>query len=181
MTAKKFKAIPMKMFGKDHWSLLSYIETCCVDNAHEGVGNFDYDRLRTNTDKHPWAIGKRESMSFGIMGQTYWKDEYSTRLKGYSQDRENPVLQPLGHDDVDCLDDLDAARLVEILTLTNCKIRITQKGMKFAAAIREHKTQGGNWAGFDYTDWFAKKDLEKMDKNPDSLVDEIASTISFSS
>lgn len=36
------------LFGKDHWSLLAYVETCCVD-GQDGIGTLDRRRLRVGT------------------------------------------------------------------------------------------------------------------------------------
>jgi hypothetical protein len=116
-------------FGKDHWSLLAYIETRCVDHK----GEIDRERMRCNPITHPHMLGFRQSVS-----KLEWKDEYGSRLK----DRKLST-----HDDWDCLDDLDAAGLVEIQSLATCLVKITEKGNQIASEIRMHKTKGGNLPG----------------------------------
>ena len=92
--------IPVELFGKDHWSLLGYIETCCVDKK----GEMDHDRLRVNPDHNPdlgCTRNRFEAME--------WKDEYSTRLKTFpwkSQDEKKQAKHRVsGHDDWDCIED----------------------------------------------------------------------------
>jgi len=47
--------VPMNEWSKDHFSLLAYVETCCVD----GQGILDHDRMRTNIPRHPGMAGPR--------------------------------------------------------------------------------------------------------------------------
>lgn len=123
---------PISNWGKDHWSLLAYVETLCVD-GNKGVGTIDRRRMRCNEDVHLLLNYNL------IMGGGEWKPEYSTRTKKGTID---------GHDDWDCLKDLEEAGYIEILTLVNGFVVMTDKGQKVAAAIREHKSSGGNWGEF---------------------------------
>ena len=139
-------ATPVAKFGKDHWSLLAYVECCCVDGKN-GIGVLDRRRVRGNEKTHPLLAAN---------ATVTWKDEYSTRLAGFFDfaDRSDPNkaqdagLQILGHDDWDCLDDLEAAGFVEILTLANSAVKMTEEGCKVAGLLRTHKANGGQFAGF---------------------------------
>lgn len=62
------------LFGKDHWSLLAYVETCCVD-GQDGIGTLDRRRLRCNENNHP--------LLKGAYSPTGWQPSYSTRLAGF--------------------------------------------------------------------------------------------------
>ena len=95
-TKKAIPTVPMEQFGKDHWSLLGYIETCCVD----GGGEIVHDRMRTNPDCNP-DLGYRRTM----FSTLEWKDEYSTRLKSFpwksKREKEKGKNQGSGHEDGD--------------------------------------------------------------------------------
>jgi hypothetical protein len=139
-------ATHVQYFGKDHWSMLAYVESCCVDGA-KGIGQLDRRRVRCNGNTHP-LLNANATVA--------WKDEYSTRLAGFFdfEHRADPAqasaagLQILGHDDWDCLDDLEAAGFVEILTLANAAVRMTDEGNRVAGLLRTHKANGGQFAQF---------------------------------
>lgn len=139
---------PIEHFGKDHWSLLAYAESTCV-NGTEGFGNLSSNRMRCNKEKHPL-----------LSSGNNWKTEYSTRLKGFFEfpdrsDAEKAIQAGVmieGHDDWDCLNDLDEAGLIEIKSLVNGSITMTKKGMELTNKIREHKCEGGSFSNFNPTD-----------------------------
>lgn len=117
-------AIPPELWGKDHWSLLGYVAT-------RFDGDLKHQNLRCNIAKHPLLVGHP--------GQR-WQDSYSTRLKNG---------QALGHDDWDCLDDLEAAGLVNIISLVNGIVFLTAKGNTVVFALRKHKESGGVFHTFE--------------------------------
>lgn len=134
-------------FGKDHWSLLAYIETCCVDGK-QGIGKVSAKRMRCNEHTHPLlGVSSMESS---------WKQGYSTRLRGFFQfsGHEDPSkaiaggVQLQDHDDWDCLDDLVSARYVDILNPVKGELRMTVTGQIMAAQLREHKARGGKFSDF---------------------------------
>jgi hypothetical protein len=143
------KPTPIVRWGKDHWSLLAYVECVCVDGS-DTIGAIDKRRVRCNPATHPL-----HNAVFGVP----WKPEYGTRLRGFFDfpNRADAVasemagLQLLAHDDWDCLDDLEAAGLVEIISTTNGFVRMTKTGIAESAALREHKISGGNFANFPGT------------------------------
>ena len=133
----------MEKFGKDHWSLLGYIETCCV----EGDGEIVHDRMRTNPDCNP-DLGYRRTM----FSKLEWKDEYSTRLKSFpwksKSEKEKAKHRVSGHDDWDCLEDLEKAGLARLLSYVNGFVQMTDAGLAMAAKIRVHKAKGGSFSNF---------------------------------
>lgn len=139
--------VPVALFGKDHWSLLAYIETVCVDGKGS-VGALTKSRLRCNEHTHPLLAVNADV--------TAWKAEYSTRLAGFFEfsDRADAAkaveagLQVLGHDDWDCLDDLAAAGYLEILSMVNGFVRMRPLGQVTAALLRDFKAKGGQFAHF---------------------------------
>ena len=118
----------LNQFGKDHWSTLAYVETCCVDNE----GRLDIRRLRINETKRPIR-----SNGFG------WDPKYATRIK------DGSIPDP-SHDDWDCLEDLEGIGLLELIgTMINPVFRLTQKGLKVASKLRAHKANGEQFATFE--------------------------------
>ena len=146
-------------FGKDHWSLLAYIETLVVDGIETGgavgrarsrrgpagLGVIDRDRVRCNPARHPLLLGPRQTSDFR------WKPEWGTRLRGYfdAPEDQRATLRLPDHDDWDCLEDLDAAGLVEFVTLTSGGVLLTEDGLRMAARLRAHKANGGHFATFN--------------------------------
>jgi hypothetical protein len=148
-------AIPMDRFGKDHWSLLGYIESICVDACNTGIGEIDKRRLHCNPTSHP--VHDANMMLY--RGPMAWQPAWGTRLKGYFDfaERSDPAkaeaagVQVGEHDDWDCLDDLEEAKLIEVLSLTNGFVQLTDLGMQVAAKVRQHKARGGQFATFSLT------------------------------
>jgi hypothetical protein len=141
--------VSIDRFGKDHWSMLAYVETLCVDSSNAGIGQIDLRRVRANERTHPLLSVN------GPMAA--WKPNFGTRLKGFFDfaGRNDPAaaeaagLQLTAHDDWDCLDDLEAAGLVETLSRANGAVRMTEPGLLMSARLRQHKAQGGMFANFD--------------------------------
>jgi hypothetical protein len=147
-----FKATPRKVtieeFGKDHWSLLAYVETCVVDkkggHSVPMVGEIDRDKIRCNGDRRSHLFGPRVAMA-----ACKWKGEWGSRLKGYFEKNEDRLRLPT-HDDWDCMEDMEREGLLEIMSVVNGFIIITSKGLEICKHLREHKARGGNFAGFNY-------------------------------
>lgn len=139
MKAKASKAVPMADWGKDHWSMLGYVEAVCVE-GRAGIGTLDWARCRVNEKNYP--LLKRNSST--------WKPEYGTRLSDFFLDGEktDPKRRLPNHDDVDCLDDLAAEKLVDILSLVNGFVTLTGKGREVAGRLRAHKAKGGYFSNF---------------------------------
>lgn len=132
-------------FGKDHWSLLAYVEARCVDGV-QGLAQLGRSRMRCNPVSHPL-----------LAAGAPWKAEYGSRLRGYFQFPERADAQKaaaagllmLDHDDWDCLDDLQTAGLLEIQSLANPCAQLTARGIAVSAALRAHKMAGGVFANFE--------------------------------
>lgn len=126
------------MWGKDHWSLLAFIEHLCV----EYKGCLDDKRrrnMRCNTKRHP-------AHGCFPMGEVPWQSSYGTRLKGFF---ENKALQMPEHDDWDCADDFEAAGLLKNNgSGINPVWKLTTKGLEMSARLRAHKANGGNFSSF---------------------------------
>jgi len=113
-------------WGRDHWGLLAYVETRCVDYE----GKLALGHMRCNEAKHP--LLKVINVS--------WDKTHGTRLKN------NKILQ--GHDDWDCLEDLEREGFLEILSLVNGVVKLSEKGKEVASEIRKHKIDGGQFGSF---------------------------------
>jgi len=137
-TAPTTERVTPEKFGKDHWSLLAYVETLVVDNQP-----IDRRRMRCNPTTHPLLTAPYQHKR--------WEPQWGTRLKGYFDAHDKAAHQLPEHDDWDCLEDLDAAGLVEFQTLTSGIVRLTPEGRRVANELREHKQNGGNFASFTPT------------------------------
>ena len=125
------------MWGKDHWSLLAFIEHLCVDYK----GCLDDKRrrcMRCNEGRHP-GCGYLHSA---------WQPTSGTRLKGYFENNAYALQMPT-HDDFDCTEDFEAAGLLENNgSGINPVWKLTDKGLEMSARLRAHKTNGGNFSSF---------------------------------
>lgn len=118
-------------WGKDHWSTLAYVESCSVDSRNpEGIASLDLRRMRCNRNKHPLV----KANGFP------WDKSNGTIIKG------GKILKD--HDDWDCLEDLEKEGLVEVISLVNGYVKLTDKGIKIAHQLREHKAKGGQFSTF---------------------------------
>lgn len=142
------KTIKVEDFGRDHWSVLAYMETLCVDSAKKGVGEIDKRRMRTNERRH---IFHAVNLNMGVGA---WKPDFGTRLAGYwdSMGKIVPKRKVKSHDDWDCLDDLEAAGFLEVLSEANGFVRMTEKGQKVAGELRAYKAKGGMLSGFRWAE-----------------------------
>jgi hypothetical protein len=80
-----------------------------------------------------------------------WKPEYGTRLAGFWKESgaTDPSQQLPDHDDIDCLEDLEAAGIIKNTgSGLNPLIRFTKFGHAVANRLRNHKREGGNFAEF---------------------------------
>lgn len=133
--------ISMDRWGKDHWSVLAYAETCAVD-AHGVLANA---KMRCNSRLH------RVFVYVDGLGVMHDGAAYPTRLKNETQDQ---------HDDWSCLEDLAAAGYVKIQWRNKyrgnsrvfgdgeARITLTPQGLQVSSELRNHKAGGGNFADF---------------------------------
>lgn len=126
--------VPPSSFGKDHFSVLAYAETRCVDFKAQ----VDPNHLRTNLER----------TTITQMRRTNPGKNYPSNIRG-------GIVQ--NHDDWDCLGDLIAADWLtasfgagssEQQAATGT-YSLTPSGAAMAARLRAHKAAGGNFAGFE--------------------------------
>jgi hypothetical protein len=135
----EMRFVPMNEWGRDHFSLLAYVETCCVD-GDKGQGMLDHDRMRTNIPRHPGVAGPRVAM----LPKNEGPYKYPTRLRDGKVEDE--------HDDWDCLYDLEEAKLIEDKgTGIHPVLVMTAAGTQLAEMIRRHKSSGGSFSNFAIT------------------------------
>lgn len=130
----------IETWGKDHWSLLAYIEYRCIN--HKGV--LDKDHLRI---KNPIIAN---STGY-LLPKPEWKEEYGTRLRGYFlPNKEKDITKILpNHDDLDCIEDMEEAGLIKnIGTGLNPACQLTKKGRQFANALSKYKQEGSTFVEF---------------------------------
>lgn len=140
------KRVPVQKFGKDHWSLLAFVEILCVD--HKGaISDVNRQRMRTNIKRHPG----HGYFPLGTEGHE-WKKDWGTRLRGYFEKRDSK-LRLNQHDDWDCLEDFENAGLLENKgSGLNPVLRLTPLGKALAARLRVFKQDGGQFAYFAPTE-----------------------------
>jgi hypothetical protein len=126
-------SISVENFGKDHWSLLAYIENCNVD--HKGF--LDKRRLRCNPSTHLIHAHLQS-----------WDIAYGTILK------DRTILPQ--HDDWDCIDDLEVNGFIELISNANHIVFLTDKGKVASASLRLFKMNGGRFADFVFEDLVLK-------------------------
>lgn len=121
------RKVPVEEWGKDHWSLLAYVEVRCVDNK----GTLAKHHMRCNTKTHPGHYAGMTLMPVHNPDGSYM---YSTKL-GMSVEPE--------HDDWDCLDDLETGGFITIGgTGLYPIVALTDAGRVMAGKIREWKGRG---------------------------------------
>ena len=135
--------ITPEKFGKDHWSTLAYAETCAVEGSC-----LDKRRLRCNPNRHP--MHNVEAILFASQDRPEWDAKYGTRLAGFFENKDLK-LRVGEHDDWDCLNDLEAAGLIEVISEANAYIVFTDLGLEVTAALRKHKANGGNFSNFRWS------------------------------
>lgn len=140
---KKNVPIKIEQFGRDHWSLLAYIEVRAVEEG----GSLDKNHLRIKEE-----IDTAGRTYFGPKHE--WNPDWGTRLKGFAIDKNykeiDSSLRLPYHDDLDCFDDLEGAKLIENLgSGLNPAAKLTKKGIEIASKLREHKADGGNFSNFE--------------------------------
>jgi hypothetical protein len=127
--------VPLERWGKDHYSLLAYVECRAVDD--EGI--LDYRHMRVNENRHT-PIGRP------YMQDCKWCPDYGTRLKNFFVPDAHDHLE--WHDDFDCLEDMEREGFVQTGTVGSKFVALTEKGMALAAELRAWKAGGGNFAKF---------------------------------
>lgn len=131
--------VPMRYWGKDHWSTLMYLEHRAVDKG----GVIDKRQMRCDPRLH------RELANVSMMGKLVDGSKYPTRL------RDGETIAP--HDNWSCVEDLVAYGLVEIEVDYNMEKRdrdgpfghseavvtMTDEGRSLVAQLRQVKTDFG--------------------------------------
>lgn len=126
--------VPVDKWGKDHWSMFAYVGHCVTERE----GFMSGPRLRCKDDRPgiQRAYGQR------------WDPKYGTRLNGYFQSPNDKTLMLPDHDDIDCLQDMEAEEMVLLGTTVSMFVQLTDKGREFEEALRRFKQDGGNFSDF---------------------------------
>ena len=122
--------VPPHLWGHDHLSTLSYIESINVDNH----GEPDRDRMRADVGRHALLVGFHARR----LPKPERERKHPTRLKG--------DVKLDDHDDWDCVKDLEAAGLLRwegtgmhpVLLLTELGWHVTHKLRRFRANDRKY-------------------------------------------
>lgn len=113
--------VNISLFGKDHWSLLAYIN----DSVSKG-SNIQFKYMRCNKHTHP---------QFNVLPSWMeWKPEYGTKL--------NNGTRLDDHDDWNCLDDLKSVGLINMINFNQGIVELTPYGIEISLRLIDHKNNG---------------------------------------
>lgn len=139
--------VPMRLWGKDHWTTFAYIETCCVDRE----GRLDLERMRCDPRVHRNLANTANRVATG-------GGQYPTRLADGTEAH--------GHDDWSCAEDAVALGLLtmddegaiqrgsylsrhgRVVQGHSPRFSLTKQGAEVAALLRQHKASGGGTSTF---------------------------------
>jgi hypothetical protein len=136
----------MDQWSKDHWSTLAYVETVMVDCAGFQVGhdgrmktNRRHFRVMSSECPQPKRPGRSTSAMAVVM-----RPEHATKIK------DGTVID--GHDDWMCVQDMAAEGLFTVGpddVEPGVVLHFSERGKDIAAALRQHKADGKNFASFE--------------------------------
>jgi len=122
-------------WGRDHATLLLYVETRHIDHG----GELNPDALRTNPKRHPHEANAR-----GDRGSIVWKSEHDgTRIVG--GERPSEV-----HDDWDCLDDMEEVQILLHTGPPDFLSALSPIGIEVAGELRKYKGRQQPLDEFDF-------------------------------
>ena len=131
--------IEMERWGRDHWSLLAYIESRCV-NGIGGIGTPEHVRIQTNLNRHPGMANYSPVTGGKIDGS-----EWGIRLAN------GETLPGPDYDEWDCIDDLEIQGLIlNIGTGINPSYSMMPFGKVVASKYRAFRASGGHVNDFRY-------------------------------
>ena len=131
---RKF-SVPMRDWGKDHWSLLGYLEYRCVN--HKGFVQFN--QMQCNKNRHPQYLG------ISPHGSELDGSKYGIRLAGKRQ------LPGPDYDEWDCIEDLMAEGLIRDIGFTMTpQFQITDKGWEIVKQVMKFKGEGHHFYQMSY-------------------------------
>ena len=133
----KVEQVPMWKWGRDHWGVLLYIESICVNtSSKEGWARPDHSKIQTNINRHPALEGSR-------LGTAMDGARYPIRLAA------GETIPGPDYDEWDCSDDMEHELLIEIGGSGICpSYRMTSRGSRAAAALRAHRAAGNSNSSF---------------------------------
>jgi hypothetical protein len=144
--------VAISRWGRDHWTLLRYLHSrhLAASGADPVV---EHQRLRINPERH-----NAQAISDWPTQGSPWTSESGTRLKGYEDDPDSIVspkaaqdakLQIGYHDDIDCLEEIEAEGLLDILSTAHGIYRMTPEGIALSRALETHLAAGSPLDRFD--------------------------------
>lgn len=139
------RIIPMKEWGKDHWSALAYIETRVVDHK----GYLDSRQLRSDGVAYPTRLRRTDPVvARQEVGHTDYDCIADFMAAGLLLPAEGTT--PKGRVMFGNLEAQAKNSKVASARYETTRYAFTPKGLKVAGALRSHKAAGGNFAGFIY-------------------------------
>lgn len=137
--------IPMVLWGKDHWTTLTYMETVMVECGGFQVGldpRMRSHRVHYRVMYQKCRRPKRPSPQYaGVV----MRPEHSTIL--------NDGQQVPNHDDWCCIQDIAHEGLLTIPVdhiQPKIELHLSEKGQVIVAKLRQHLMAGGSFGNFIY-------------------------------
>lgn len=136
--------VPMRMWGRDHWSTLAYIESVEVECRGFQIG---YDPRMKSNRRHFRVMREecprpKRPTQIGDIG-------FPMELKHSTVLKDGRLVE--GHDDWMCVQDMASEGLftADVSDVQpGATLRLSAKGRRIASQIREHKASGGNFSNF---------------------------------
>ena len=135
--------IPMKEWSKDHWSLLVTLANVHRSTNVPELPVMDYDRMRINPANHFVHLDRSD----GPEAYEAWDQTKGTMLRRPGPDTKEPRPgeadgQISYHDDFDCVEELEAEGLLDIVSTAAGTYEMTVEGLALAKRVEAHVSAG---------------------------------------
>lgn len=143
--------IPMDNWSDDHWRLLVLMADVHLATAEGGIPVMDYDRMRINPSSHIVHCATCDA----DQANRAWNAYGGTMTRRPSSDvdterRPGEVDWRISyHDDFDCVEELEAEGMLDILSTAKGEYKMTVRGLDMADRLRSHVATGRPIRDFD--------------------------------
>lgn len=136
-------AVPVALWGRDHWSTLAYIETKLVDDDGKDECGYSvrFDPRMRQCRRHFRVLSE------ALPGHRKREAQFGEPMQPTHGSRLSDGTYLPWHDDWHCVQDLMAEGLFEHGEWdAGMELKLTELGHEVAAALRKHKAAGGTYS-----------------------------------